>query len=530
MMKPDAGTFNKMVEGQKASGFQLLKSSAIVSAMTLISRGFGLVRDMVIAYFFGAAAGADAFFLAFRIPNFFRRLFAEGAFAQSFVPVLSEYKSRRRHEEVKELVNRTSGTLGLILLLITFAGVLGAEVIISLFAPGYVYHGEAAKFGLAVEMLRLTFPYLMLISMTALSGAILNTYGRFAIPAFTPVLLNVSLIGSALLLRDHLQEPVMALAWGVLIAGVAQLTFQLPFLARISLMPLPKPGFSDAGVRRIGVLMLPAIFGASVSQINLLLDTLLASFLETGSLSWLYYSDRLLELPLALFGITIATVILPGLSREHAEESSSAFSDTLNWSLKLVLVFGAPASCALVLLSEELIATLFFQGEMTTRDVGMAGWSLAAYGAGLLGHMWVKVLVPGYFARQDTRTPVRYGVIALVANMVLNLVLIWHWKHFGLALATSMSAFLNAGLLFLGLRRAGVLKLAPGWGAFLVQVSLAVALMAMALHYLVPEMTFWFSEGFFVRLGYMLLICLAGALIYAAALMVLGLNLKQLVR
>ena len=519
-----------MSEGKKANGFQLLRSSSVVSLMTMVSRLFGLARDMVIAYFFGAAAGADAFFLAFRIPNFFRRLFAEGAFAQSFVPVLSEYKTKRQHEEVRGLVDRTSGTLGLILLLVTFIGVLAAELVISLFAPGYVYHGEAEKFGIAVEMLRLTFPYLFLISMTALSGAIMNTYGRFAIPAFTPVLLNVSLIGSAILLREHLQEPVMALAWGVLIAGVAQLTFQLPFLARISLLPLPKSGFRDPGVRRIGALMLPAIFGASVSQINLLLDTLLASFLETGSLSWLYYSDRLLELPLALFGITIATVILPSLSREYVEKSPTAFSDTLNWSLKLVVVFGMPASCALVLLSEELIAVLFFQGEMTIRDVSMAGWSLAAYGIGLLGHMWVKVLAPGYFARQDTKTPVRYGVIALLANMLLNLALIWHWKHVGLALATSLSAFLNAGLLLTGLIRLGVLKLAPRWGIFLAQVTVAVVLMGIALHYLVPEITVWLGESFFVRLWYMVLICLAGAVTYVAALMLLGVNLKQLVR
>lgn len=519
-----------MNETKKSGSGQLLKSSAVVSSMTLISRVFGLIRDMVIAYFFGAAAGADAFFLAFRIPNFFRRLFAEGAFAQSFVPVLSEYRTRRKPEEVKALVDRTTGTLGMVLMVITVAGVAGAELVIGVFAPGFIYHGETDKFGLAVDMLRLTFPYLMLISMTAIAGSILNTFGRFAVPAFTPVLLNVSLIGCALVLRPHLQEPVMALAWGVLIAGVAQLTFQLPFLSRISLLPVPRTGFRDEGVKKIGTLMLPAIFGASVSQINLLLDTLLASFLETGSLSWLYYSDRLLELPLALFGITIATVILPGLSREHAEESATVFSDTLNWSMKLVLLFGAPASLALVLLSEELIATLFFQGEMTPRDVEMAGLSLAAYGAGLLGHMWVKVLAPGFFARQDTRTPVRYGMVALFANMVLNLALVWHLAHVGLALATSLSAFLNAGLLFLGLRKEGVLVLSAGWGKILMQVFFATLTMGLMLHWLVPDMSFWLREGFAVRLGYMLLICVGGAVFYAAALFVTGIKLRQLVR
>ena len=518
-----------MEENSKDKG-RLLKSSAVVSLMTMISRVFGLARDMVIAYFFGAAAGADAFFLAFRIPNFFRRLFAEGAFSQAFVPVLTEYKTNRTHAEVKDLVSRTAGTLGLVLLGITILGVMGAELVISLFAPGFIYQDEAAKFALAVDMLRLTFPYLLLISLTALSGAILNTYGRFAVPAFTPVLLNLSLISCAVGLYSRLDEPVMALAWGVLIAGVLQLTFQLPFLKRIDLLPAPKTGFKDEGVKRIGVLMLPAIFGASVSQINLLLDTLLASFLQTGSLSWLYYSDRLLELPLALFGITIATVILPGLSREHAEQSSEGFSRTLNWSLKVVLLFGAPAAAALVLLSDELIATLFYQGEMQPRDVTMSGMALAAYGIGLLGHMWVKVLAPGYFARQDTKTPVRFGIMAMGANMVLNLILIFPLQHVGLALATSLSAFLNAGLLFWGLWRGGVLLPEPGWFRFLAQVGFATAVMSGCIFYFQPPISFWLAESFIVRLPYMLLICGLGALIYAASIMLVGVKIRELVR
>ncbi|MBT4162498.1 MAG: murein biosynthesis integral membrane protein MurJ [Gammaproteobacteria bacterium] len=519
-----------MEEVKPVESGKLLRSSLVVSLMTMISRVFGLIRDMVIAYFFGAAAGADAFFLAFRIPNFFRRLFAEGAFSQAFVPVLTEYRTKRDREAVRDLVDRTAGSLGLVLLAITVVGILGSELVISLFAPGYLYHEESVKFQLAVDMLRLTFPYLFLISLTALSGAVLNTYGKFAAPAFTPVLLNASLIGCAFGLNSRLDEPVMALAWGVLIAGVLQLTFQLPFLSQLKLLPHPKADFRHEGVKKIGILMLPAVFGASVSQINLLLDTLLASFLETGSLSWLYYSDRLLELPLALFGITIATVILPGLSREHAEASPENFSMTLNWSMKVVLLFGAPASIALVMLSQELIATLFYQGEMTPRDVTMSGLALAAYGAGLLGHMWVKVLAPGYFARQDTKTPVRIGIYAMVTNMVLNLLLIWQLKHVGLALATSISAFLNAGLLYIGLRRSGVLLMEPGWRRFLLQVTFASMVMAACLFYFVPEMTLWLGEDFLIRLAYMLLICVLGALIYAAALIMTGVNLRQLVR
>ncbi|MGI9322039.1 MAG: murein biosynthesis integral membrane protein MurJ, partial [Pseudomonadales bacterium] len=336
------------------------------------------------------------FFMAFRIPNFFRRLFAEGAFSQAFVPVLSEYRNHNSKEEVQDLLDKVAGTLGLTLFVIALLGVVGAELVISVFAAGYIYNGEAEKFALATDMLRLTFPYLLLISMTAFAGAILNTYGKFAAPAFTPVLLNLSLILCALLLSPRLEAPAMALAWGVLIAGVVQLTFQLPFLASEGLVPRPKLGFRDSGVARIMALMLPALFGVSVSQINLLVDTVLASFLQTGTLSWLYYSDRLLELPLALFGVAIATVILPGLSAEHVKNDQQGFADTLHWAMRMMLLFGLPASVALVVLSDELIATLFYQGEMTDKDVVMSGLALAAYGAGLVAHMYIKVLAPGF--------------------------------------------------------------------------------------------------------------------------------------
>ena len=508
----------------------LLKSSGVVSLMTMVSRVFGLVRDMVIAYFFGAGAGADVFFLAFRIPNLFRRLFAEGAFAQAFVPVLSEYREKHSRQEVKQLIDKVSGTLGVNLVVITLLGVVGAEVVISVFAAGFVYHGEVGKLALATEMLRLTFPYLLLISMTAFSGAILNTFGRFAAPAITPVLLNLSLILCAVYLRPLLEVPVMALAWGVLIAGVAQLTFQLPFLAAEHLVPSPKVDFKDEGVKKILVLMLPALFGVSVGQINLLLDTVLASFLETGSLSWLYYSDRLLELPLALFGITIATVMLPSLSREHANASAQEFSDTLNWAIRLVFLLGVPASVALVFLSESLITTLFYQGEMSRRDVSMAALSLMGYAVGLLGHMLVKVLAPGFFARQDTASPVKYGVVALVSNMVLNLMLVWQFKHAGLALATSLSAFINAGLLFSGLLRAKVLVLKPGWAVFLARLIFANICMVAVLYAISPDHHAWFAFGFWERLGVMLLICGAGAVTYAASLLLVGYRVKETVR
>ncbi|HAK52917.1 MAG TPA: murein biosynthesis integral membrane protein MurJ [Gammaproteobacteria bacterium] len=517
-----------MAEDKKKGG--LLRSSGLVSGLTMVSRVFGLIRDMVIAYFFGASAGADAFFVALRIPNLFRRLFAEGAFAQAFVPVLSEYRNRESKDAVRALVSRASGTLGLYLLILTVLGVLGAEYVIRVFAYGYVYHAHIEKLALAVEMLRVTFPYLLLISMTAFAGAVLNTFGRFAVPAFTPVLLNLSLILCAVFLRPYMDQPVMALAWGVLIAGVAQLTFQLPFLAKEKLLVAPRFDTRDPGVRKILTLMLPALFGVSVGQINLLLDAVLASFLETGTLSWLWYSDRLLELPLAIFAIAIATVILPGLSKDHASSSPEEFSRTLNWAIRLVLLLGLPATIALVFLSDALIATLFFHGEMTERDVSMSGMALAAYGVGLLGHMLVKVLAPGYFARQDTSTPVRYGVVALVSNMVLNLVLIWHLKHAGLALATSISAFINAGLLFYGLKKSGVLVLEKGWSRFFGQALLANLVMLITLFLIRPAMNTWFAFGLVERIVIMLLICLAGALIYAVCLRVTGVKVGQFIR
>lgn len=508
----------------------LLKSSGVVSSMTMLSRIFGLVRDMVIAYYFGSSAGADTFFLAFRIPNFFRRLFGEGAFSQAFVPVLSEYRTQRETAHVKDLVDKVSGTLGLNLLVLTVVGVLGAHYIIGVFAAGYIYHGDTHKLVLATHMLRLTFPYLMMISLTAFSAGILNSYGRFAAPAFTPVLLNLSLILCAIYLRPWLSTPVMALAWAVLIAGVVQMLFQLPFLGRLGLMPRPRVDIHDEGVRKILKLMVPAIFGVSVGQVNLLVDTVLASFLVTGSLSWLYYSDRLMELPLALFGITIGTVILPSLSREHARKSSDEFGKTLDWAMRMVILIGAPATVALVTLSKSLIATLFYQGHMTRYDVIMSSYSLTTFGIGLLGHMMVKVLAPGYFSRQDTATPVRYGIVAMVSNIALNLVFIWHLKHAGLALATSLSAFINAGLLWWGLARAGVFVKVPGWTYFLARVVVASFAMWLFLEFVSPDMAVWFDMSFWKRLATMLLICGGGALTYGALLKLMGFRFRELVR
>lgn len=503
----------------------LLRSSGVVGSMTMLSRVLGLVRDMVIARYFGAGTGADAFFVAFKIPNFLRRLFAEGAFSQAFVPVLSSYREKESITEVRRLVNAVSGSLGLVLLGVTLVAMLGAPLLTAVFAPGFL--DDDLKFGLASDMLRITFPYLLLISLTAFAGGILNSYDRFAIPAFTPVLLNLSMICAAVFLTPLMETPVMALAWGVFIAGALQLFFQLPFLMRLGLLPRPRVDYRHEGVRRILRLMAPALFGVSVSQINLLLDTVLASFLQTGSISWLYYSDRLSELPLGVFGIAIATVILPSLSRKHAAESRDQFAATLDWAVRGVLLIGLPAALALVLLAEPLIATLFHYGEVTDRDVVMAAGSLRAYSAGLLAFMLIKVLAPGFFARQDTKTPVKIGIIAMVANMVLNLALIFPLAHVGLALATSLAAWLNTTLLWRGLIKEGAWRSQPGWPRFLTQLAFANGALAAVILYVQPPVDQWLAASGGQRALDMGILVVSGVAAYFVALALAGVRVRH---
>ena len=503
----------------------LMRSGLVVSAMTMLSRVMGLARDVVIATLLGAGDGADAFFVAFKIPNFLRRLFAEGAFNQAFVPVLSEYSTQRDREEIRALLNATAGSLTAALALITAVAMLCAPWLIWVFAPGF--GSDPEKLSLTADMLRLTFPYLLLISLTAFSGSVLNTWNRFAVPAFTPVLLNLSLIGAALFLMPLMEEPAMALAWGVLIAGAAQLVFQVPFLLRLGLMPTPWPNFAHEGVRRILKLMGPALFGVSVSQINLLLDTVLASLLAAGSVSWLYYSDRLVELPLGVFGVAIGTVILPALSKRHADQSKEHFAAMLDWAIRLVLLLGLPAALALAVLAEPLLITLFHYGAMTDNDIQMAAMSLRAYAFGLVAFMLIKVLAPGFFARQDTKTPVKVGIIAMVANMVFNLLLIWPLAHAGLALATSLSAFLNAGLLGYLLHKQGVLVFQPGWKRYLIQLIGGSGLMYAALYFVAPDWQAWLAFGLWQRISWVTGLVVLGGSLYFAWLAALGLRVRH---
>ncbi|MEA3274800.1 MAG: murein biosynthesis integral membrane protein MurJ [Pseudomonadota bacterium] len=500
----------------------LSASIAKVGSNTLLSRILGFIRDLVVARIFGADAGTDAFFVAFKIPNFMRRLFAEGAFSMAFVPVLNEYKTKRSFPELKRFVDDVAGTLGAVLLGVTLIGVLGAPLLILIFAPGFI--GEAGKQELASEMLRLTFPYLLFISLTAFAGGILNTYERFGVPAFTPVLLNISMIACALWLAPEMERPIVALAWGVFIAGVAQLAFQLPFLARLRLLPRPRVNTKDPGVRRIVKLMVPALFGVSVTQISLLLDTLLASFLVTGSISWLYYSDRLMEFPLGILGVALGTVILPKLSQKHAEQSPEAFSSTLDWALRWVLLLGVPAAVGLLVLAGPMLATLFYSGEFTAEDVHMAARSLMAYALGLTAFMGIKVLAPGFYARQDMKTPVRIAVIAMFTNMGFNLALMFPLGHAGLALATSIAATVNAGLLMRGLLREGIYRPPAGWARLLARGLGACLIMGLVVYWGRGETAFWLTLGTWERVLRLFGWIFAGGAIYALALLAFGIR------
>jgi putative peptidoglycan lipid II flippase len=509
---------------------QLFKSTLVVSAMTGISRITGLARDVILAGVFGAGAGMDAFIVAFRIPNFLRRVFAEGGFSQAFIPLLTEYKERRDQAAVRALLDQTAASLGTALLITTIIGELIAPVIVSIFAMGWVYGEEQGKFTLAVEMLRITFPYLLFISLTGFAGGILNSYRYFAVPAFTPVILNVAMIASAIWLAPGFPEShrIVALAWGVVIAGAAQLLFQVPYLLKLGLMPMPRWHADPAGVRRIFRLLVPVLFAVSITQINLLVDTLIASFLADGSISWLYYSDRLVEFPLGVFGIALSTVILPGLSAHYANNAREDYSRTLDWALRWVLVMALPAAAGLALLAGPILTTLFRYREFGTYDVEMASISVAAFAVGLPAFVLIKVLATGFFSRQDTATPVKIGAIAMLSNIVLNLLLMRPLQHAGLALATSLSAYLNAGLLYYRLRQLQHYQPQAGWGNYVLKLGAAVAIMTLVLVLLVPAAEYWYALGMLDRVWRLLFWVVAGAVIYLLVLYLAGIRLRAM--
>ncbi|UQA49286.1 murein biosynthesis integral membrane protein MurJ [Vibrio sp. ED002] len=512
---------------------RLLKSGMIVSAMTLISRVLGLVRDVVVANLMGAGASADVFFFANKIPNFLRRLFAEGAFSQAFVPVLTESHAQGDMDKTRELIARAAGTLGVIVSIVTILGVLGSGVVTALFGFGWfldwMHGGPAAeKFELASVMLKITFPYLWFITFVALSGAILNTLGKFAVSSFTPVFLNVMIILAAWFISPQMSQPEIGLAIGVLLGGLVQFLFQIPFLIKAGVMVKPKWGWRDPGVVKIRTLMIPALFGVSVSQINLLFDTFIASFLQTGSISWLYYSDRLLEFPLGLFGIAIATVILPALSRKHVDAHSEGFAHTMDWGVRMVTLLGIPAMLGLMALAKPMLMVLFMRGEFSPQDVHQASLSLLAYASGLLNFMLIKVLAPGYYSRQDTKTPVKYGIIAMVTNMVFNAIFAYFYGYVGLAIATALSAFVNMALLYRGLHIAGVYQVTKRTVFFIVRLMVAGGAMVAAILWQLEDMPVWLDWSFAHRSGVLAMLIGLGAVVYLAVVFLLGVRLKDL--
>ena len=503
----------------------LLRSTSLVSAMTLMSRMLGFARDMVIANLFGAGAGMDAFIVAFKIPNFMRRLFAEGAFSQAFVPVLAEYQKTRTIGEVRAFLARIAGTLSATLSIVTLIGVVASPLIIFLFAPGF---GEdAIRSVLATDMLRLTFPYLMLISLTGMAGAILNTYGYFGVPAITPVLLNISMILSAIYLSPHFEQPIVALAWGVLIAGIAQLLFQIPFLYHRKLLVKPSLMMNDPGVRRVLKLMLPALFGVSIAQINLLIDTVFASFLQVGSVTWLFYTDRLTDFPLGVFGVAIATVILPHLSRRHAEKSAHHFSRALDWGLRLLLLIGVPSGVGLAFFAMPLIASCFAYGHFTAIDLVQTQKSLITLGLGVPAFMLVKVLASGFYARQDIKTPVKVGVIAMVMNTLFCALLIGPLAHAGLALASSIASYINCGILLGLLLRRKIYQPLPGWGRFILQLLIANIVVTGYLLVVVGDVSFWLAKPAVIRLGLLVAHVVVALFIYLITLRLCGMRPVQ---
>lgn len=513
---------------------RLLRSGAVISAMTMISRILGLIRDVVVARYFPVDGATDAFFVAFKIPNLLRRFFAEGAFALAFVPILSEYKEKQSRAALRDLIDYVAGTLGLILLLMTSVGMMAAPFLVEIFAPGFSQQAEARP-ELAADMLRITFPYILFISLAGLVGGILNTFGKFAIPALTPALLNVVMIAFAIWGPPYFDEPIMALAWGVFVAGLVQFLFQIPSLARLGLLPRFKVRRAHEGVKRVMRLMIPALFGSSVAQLNLVINTVIASFLAVGSISWLYYSDRFVELPLAIFGVALGTVILPKLSSDHAKADAKQFRSTMDWALRLALLISIPATLGLMLLAEPILAAVMMYGEFKWNDVEMSALSLMTYAFGLPAFILVKVLAPGFYSRQDTKTPVKIGIISIFANMLLNVLIVLPWyysgmlgAHAGLALATALAGYVNAGLLFRTLYKEGIFATEGGWVKHLARIVFASTVMGLVVWLISPDYLWWQTASSAIRLTVLSGLIVLSVASYFISLRLTGLPFRQM--
>ena len=498
----------------------LLRALFAVSSLTMVSRVLGYARDFLIARIFGAGLMTDAFFVAFKIPNLLRRMFAEGAFSQAFVPVLSSFKNKNTPEGTRAMIDGVSTLLFIALVTTAALGMAAAPLIVHVTAPGFA--AEPEKFALTVSMLRITFPYIAFISLVALAAGILNTWNRFSVPAITPALLNVAFIIGALFFADRFDPPVLVLAWAVFIGGFLQLAFQVPFLLKLNLLPRWRLDLSHPGVRRVLFLMAPAAFGVSVSQVSLLINQVFASFLATGSVSWLYYADRLMELPAGVLGVALGTILLPSLSRYHADANPVEYGRLLDWGLRLTVLLAVPSAVALAVIALPLIASLFHYGRFSAEDAWMTRQALVAYSVGLVGMILVKILAPGFYARQNIATPVKIGIATLFATQAMNLAFIGPFKHAGLALAIGLGACMNALLLYLVLRKEKIYLPQPGWLVFSLKVAASVGLMAVVLFTTMGEASWWLAAPWHLKLGGIGALVAIGAAVYFGCLAAFG--------
>ncbi|MEI7456053.1 MAG: murein biosynthesis integral membrane protein MurJ [Nitrosomonadales bacterium] len=498
----------------------LLRSLATISGLTLVSRILAFARDVLIARVFGAGMATDAFFVAFKLPNLLRRLFAEGAFSQAFVPIFGEYRNRRGHEETRLLVDHVATMLAIILFIVTAIGIIAAPILVYISAPGFVQ--DAEKFQLTVQLLRFTSPYIFFISLVAVAAAILNTYNKFWVPAFAPILLNICFIGGALWLAPYCNPPVMALAWSVFIAGIVQLAFQIPFLKKIDMLPSFRFNWKDEGMRRVLRQMGPAIFGVSIAQISLIINTIFASFLVAGSVSWLYYADRLMEFPAGMLGAALGTILLPSLSKCHASQDTVEYSKLLDWGLRLTFMLAVPSALALGMIAVPLLSTFFQRGAFLASDVLMTSHALVGYSVGLIGMILVKILAPGFYARQDIKTPVKIGIVTLIATQLMNALFIGWIAHAGLALSIALGACLNSAILFYFLRKKGIYQPEPGWGMYFAKVGLAVTALALTLWFGMGSQESWLTGGGWERISRLAVLVTGGVVVYFTVLAVLG--------
>jgi len=503
----------------------LLKALATISSLTLLSRILAFVRDVLIARIFGAGMATDAFFVAFKLPNLLRRLFAEGAFSQAFVPILGEYKSRKGHDETKLLVDHVATMLAIILFVVTLIGIIAAPILVYISAPGFIK--DAEKFDLTVQLLRLTSPYIFFISLVAVAAGILNTYNKFWVPAFAPVLLNLCFIGGALWLAPYCDPPIMALAWAVFVAGIVQLAFQVPFLKKIGMLPAIRFSLKDEGMWRVIKQMGPAVFGVSIAQISLIINTIFASFLVAGSVSWLYYADRLMEFPSGLLGVALGTILLPSLSKCHADNNTAEYSKLLDWGLRLVFMLTLPAALALGMIAVPLLATFFQRGAFDAHAVLMTSQALVGYSVGLIGMILVKILAPGFYARQNIRTPVKIGIVTLVATQAMNALFIGWIQHAGLALSIGLGACLNSAILFYYLRKDGIYLPEPGWAKFLAKLGAALLALGLTLWFGMGSEQHWLTANGWTRIIHLTWLVLLGIAVYFAVLWLLGFRVKD---